>query len=430
VTGLARAGKTALLTSLAANLQAGPAALPALAERLEGRAWSVTPSPAGATSMPRFDVAFHVRALAADPPSWPARTDAVSLLALDVDVTRPGLASLLPPRRLRLEFLDYPGEWLVDLPMLGASFEAWSATAFSRLETVEAAGPFRAFVAGLPRQCGADEVIAAQGVALYRSALNGARDAGLALLQPGRLLMPAPGPEPPWVSFFPFTRSGTGLGTGSGGLHDLLARRYDAYLAAVRRELAEPGLGRLDRLVVLADLLGALAAGPAAFADAAAALGTVSRALRAAKAPVWLAWLAPLLPALGGIGRTAFVASKADHVADRQRGNLARLMGAVCKAGGEDAAFAVAAIRCTEDVVWPLDGHPVSAVRGRVTGEGKMGRSYPGEVPDSPPDAAFWAHPFLRLPSFEPARIEPGPRPPIPQIGLDRLLVWLIGDLL
>ena len=41
--------------------------------------------------------------------------------------------------------------------------------------------------------------------------------------------------------------------------------------------------------------------------------------------PAWLAALAPKL--FGGIGRVAFAASKADHVAERQRGNLAALAG-------------------------------------------------------------------------------------------------------
>ena len=43
---------------------------------------------------------------------------AVSLLALDVDVPREGLLAPLGPQRRRLEFLDYPGEWLLDLPLL------------------------------------------------------------------------------------------------------------------------------------------------------------------------------------------------------------------------------------------------------------------------------------------------------------------------
>jgi uncharacterized protein len=44
------------------------------------------------------------------------------MLALDVDVPREGLLAPLGPQRRCLEFLDYPGEWLLDLPLLGQSF--------------------------------------------------------------------------------------------------------------------------------------------------------------------------------------------------------------------------------------------------------------------------------------------------------------------
>src|SRR3954454_24610830 len=79
ITGLARAGKTALLTSLAANLlalSAGRPALPAISDRLRGRRLAVSVAPAAASDIPRFEVGSHTAALAADPPRWPARTSA------------------------------------------------------------------------------------------------------------------------------------------------------------------------------------------------------------------------------------------------------------------------------------------------------------------------------------------------------------------
>src|SRR5690242_9923651 len=85
ITGLARAGKTALLTSIATNLlalSAGRLALPVLSQLLRGRRLSVAIAPAEAAELPRFDVERHTAALAADPPRWPERTTAVSLLAL------------------------------------------------------------------------------------------------------------------------------------------------------------------------------------------------------------------------------------------------------------------------------------------------------------------------------------------------------------
>ncbi len=424
VTGLARSGKTALLTSLAANLLAAGAGLPtlpALSTQLAGRSLRVALAPALASGVPRFDHAAHLAALAADPPHWPERTDSVSVLALDIDISGRGLRALLPPRQLRLELLDYPGEWLLDLPLLSQTFAAWSAATWRRMETQAPAAEFMRFVRALPANAPADEALARAGHALYRTALRRLRDeAGLSLLQPGRLLMPAPGPEPPWVELFPMA--------GEGPLARLLGERYDAYRAEVRRALQEPGFGSLDRLLVLADLLTALHQGQAAFDDASAALSAVAQALRARRG--W-AWLASLWPALGGLQRVAFAASKADHVAERQRGNLAALVGNLALVDGPATrAFAIASVRCTEDVVWALDGRPVSAVRGRVAGEARAGRSYPGEVPDTPPDAAFWMHPFLALPDFEPLRVPLDGRAGIPHVHLDRLLAFLLEDLL
>ncbi len=409
VTGLSRAGKTAFLTSVAANLLARPLPRFALA-------------PLGATDIPRFDQARHLASLAADPPAWPERTNAVSLLALTATIGR----GLLPQRTLRLEFLDYPGEWLIDLPLLTRDFAAWSAGMLLRLEGVGEAAAFLAFVQGLPARAAADESLAKAGARLYREALGRMREAGLAYLQPGRHLMPAPGPEPPWMEFFP--------ATGDGAMQALLARRYEAYVEAVRRDMASPLFANVDRLVVLADVLSALHAGQAAFADTRDALAAAAGSLR---------WAFSWMEAIGSLAslrlpprvitRVAFAATKADHVADRQRGNLAALMRTLAAVPGgqvKTSHFAIASVRCTEDFVWTLEGRPVSAVRGRVLGQSVLTRSYPGEVPDRPPDGEFWEHPFLALPEFEPMRLPDGGRSGVPNIGLDGLLGFLLEDVL
>jgi predicted YcjX-like family ATPase len=412
VTGLSRAGKTAFLTSAAANLLARPQPRFALA-------------PLDAGDVPRFDHAAHLAALAADPPGWPARTNTVSMLALTATKEQ----ILLPAKRIRLEFLDYPGEWLLDLPLLTVNFRDWSRATLRRLEAPEIAPitrPFLSFAAGLPAKAAADEALAQSGARLYRDMLQQLREAGMAYLQPGRHLMPAPGMEPPWMAFFPHA--------GDGPLAGLLGRRYDAYVDAVRRDLASPLFANVDRIVVLADVLTALHAGPAAFADTSAALAAAAGALRwrFSFADAFTALLGLRLPARI-IDRVAFVATKADHVADRQRGNLAALMKTLAQIPGDGITsrhFAAASVRCTEDFVWTLEGRPVSAVRGRVLGQSVMTRSYPGEVPDRPPDAEFWQHPFLALPEFEPMRLPDGGAGGVPNIGMDALLDFLIGDVL
>ena len=433
VTGLARSGKTALLTSIAGNLLAlgkGAHLLPGLRARLGGRSLTVGYAPAGAGPLPRFPAAANLAALAADPPRWPDRTDGVSMLALDVRIERHLLGMAMPPRHLRLEMLDYPGEWLLDLPLLGQNFGDWSAAVLRRLEGRAEAAAFLAFVHALPADAPADEALAAAGHQLYRSALLALRDAGLSFLQPGRFLMPPPGAQPPWFCFFP--------ALGKGALRGLLAARFDALCDSVRRELAEPSFGRADRVVVLADLLGSLHGGPTAFADARAALREAAGAIN--RPAGWLAWLDRLLPGAvadwalpwrSGPRRLVWAATKADHVGRQQRGNLARLLASLAPAGSVPCLhMALASVRCTEDVTHDLAGRPVSAVRGRLMGDERAAISYPGEVPDTPPDEIFWQHRFLALPELAPARLPDGGRGGVPQIGLDEMLCFLLDDLL
>jgi predicted YcjX-like family ATPase len=422
VTGLRRSGKTSLLTSLAINLLAmgrGTLALPALSERLAGRRMLVALAPSGAQSIPRFDPVSKSAALATELPTWPKPTDAVSLLALDIDIEQGGMFSSLPPQMLRLEFIDYPGEWLLDLPLLTVGFAQWAAAMLRRLEPFAEARDFLSFVHGLPAGIAADDALVASGHRLYVACLRALQASGLSLLQPGRFLMPAPGASAPWAEFFPMT--------GSGRLAGLMQDRFEAYVSAVKAELASPGFAKVDRLIVIADLLTALHAGRAAFEDAASSLALVASALSQRKPlPLLPTWLQPW-----GIGRIAFVASKSDHVAARQRANLAGLMARLIDTPSHAAwrAFAVASIACTEDFVWTLDGRPVSAVRGHVAGQGLV-RSYPGEVPDRTPDASDWAYPFLSLPNFTPKRLDPGGRGAIPQKELDSMLVFLLEDML
>ncbi len=433
VTGLARAGKTAFLTSVAANLLAlgaGRPVLPGLGKQM-GRVQSIQIAPAGADRLPRFDYRRHLAALTADPPVWPERTSAAALLAFDVVLGRERFGLTLPSRRIRIEMLDYPGEWLLDLPLLQTPFADWSAGVLARLQTPAYAGiakDFLAFSLSLPSAAPVHEELALAGHKLYVRTLQRLRDESrLALLQPGRFLMPAPGAAPGWMPFFPLA--------GQGGLTALLSERYDRYVDAVREDLADPMFGNLDRIVVLADLLTALHAGPVAFADASGALAAAAGALRWRRS--WLDSVMALarfsLPPRV-INRLAFAATKADHVAEGQRGNLTGLLRDAARGTGEGdvttSYFAIAAVRCTEDFVWTLEGRPVSAVRGRRIGDERLGRSYPGEVPDRMPGPTFWDHPFLELPEFEPRRPPDGGRGGVPELGLDPLLGFLLEDVL
>jgi predicted YcjX-like family ATPase len=95
VTGLSRAGKTVFITSLVENLLAlagGRGTLPRLRARLEeggaSRLVAVRLLPSGSLALPRFDHAGHVAALAGREASWPARTEDLAALSLEIVLER------------------------------------------------------------------------------------------------------------------------------------------------------------------------------------------------------------------------------------------------------------------------------------------------------------------------------------------------------
>ncbi len=435
VTGLSRAGKTVFLTSLVANLLAagqGARTLPALEAACGGRLLGARLVPSGVEATPRFDAAGHLAALAADPPHWPGRTEDLSTLEMTLTVAPASWLGqarglLAGDRRVTLELLDYPGEWLLDLPMLEQSYRDWSAETLARLrrgQRAAAAAEFLRFVDALPAQAGAEEALARQGFTLYRDALLRLRDGmGFRFLQPGRAMNPGPRGEAPLLWFFP-------LPDGHGGaLAQLMARRHAAYLADQRANFFDPFFRRFHRQAVLVDALGALHAGQEVFDDTAEALAAIAGALR--RGGGWIDLLTGQ-----GVRRVAFAATKADHVPARARDALLGLLGDLVGQGGiplggaASSVHAIAAMRCTEDTVALLEGRPVGAVRGVLMRDGRLTPVYPGEVPSRRPGAEFWDAPFFEMPAFQPPRLVGDGGAGIPHLGMDALLATLIGDLL
>ena len=121
VTGLSRAGKTVFITALVHGLLRG-GRFPVFEALASGRIASARLEPQPNDTVARFDYENHLRALT-DERRWPASTVDISELRLVIDYQRRNGAA----RSLTLDIADYPGEWLLDLPLLDKSYEQWSA---------------------------------------------------------------------------------------------------------------------------------------------------------------------------------------------------------------------------------------------------------------------------------------------------------------
>jgi uncharacterized protein len=439
VTGLSRSGKTAFITSLAHNLlnAAGrPARLPFLPAAAERRILAAQLLPLGSDKVAPFPLCATVAALAAEPPHWPASTRDLRRVRLMLQFVPTGRFRRGGTAELCLEILDYPGEWLLDLPLLRQSYSDWSRATLAlarRDPRSRLARDWLDFLARHPADRASDATTAREAHNLYHAFLVVCREQEqLTFLQPGRFLTPGEIPDPSLLWFCPIPLA-VAARPRPGSLAALMESRFDAYKRAIVEPFFAELARRVERQIVLVDVLRALNAGEEAFGDQRLALDTILAVFRFGRRN--------LLRRLFGarIDRVLFAATKADHVPALQRDHLEALMANLVKAPtlraeaahARVAACALASIRCTEDGTEVIDGRKVDVVVGLPEGGQRRIRFFPGIVPMTPPPVGFWGDRFTEFPVFQPPRIAgKADGNGIPHINLDKALEFLLGDAL
>jgi predicted YcjX-like family ATPase len=443
VTGLSRAGKTVFITALVHNLLTG-GRLPGFGPLAEGRLISAQLAESPDAGIPRFAYEQHLGALTGTPPVWPESTRRISELRLTLKYrSQNWFSAWSGPSTLNLDIVDYPGEWLLDLPLLSLSFAEWSAQALERARRKGAppeAADFLAAAETADASAAAGEPSAEALAQAFVSYLRASRaDAhALSALPPGRFLMPGDLEGTPALTFAPLPApSGTPR---HGSLYAMLERRYEAYKAIVVRPFFRDHFARLDRQIVLVDALRALNAGPAAVSDLESALTDILACFRQGDGN-------PVSRLVSRrIDRILFAATKADHIHrtshDRLEAILNRLVARAGRrarfAGATTASVALAAVRATrEGRVHDLDviiGTPEAGeVLDGTTYDGRTEIAlFPGDLPAAP-DAVFGDGTpvelkFLRF--LPPGRLERNAEGELvlPHIRFDRALDFLLGD--
>jgi len=440
VTGLSGSGKTAFITSLVHNLLSAvgqPARVPFFRATAERRMLAIRLDAPEADTIAPFPVRDAIAALAADPPRWPASTTDLRRADLTLRFTPGGFLGRAAGgiAELHLEIIDYPGEWLLDLPLLGQSYREWSRVTLERARhgaRAPLAQDWLDFLARHPADGAGDPDAAGQAHDLYRAFLAACRTREqLSLLQPGRFLNPGQIADPSLLWFCPMPLA-IGAQAREGSMAGLMEARFDIYKQVVVQPFFTQLARGVDRQIVLVDVLRALNAGQAAFADQRLAFETILAAFRFGRRS--------LLRLLFGarIDRVLFAATKADHVPALQRDHLEALMANLVAvptlraeaAHARVAATALASIRCTEDGTDVIDGRKVDVVIGLPEGSERRVRFFPGIVPVTPPPEGFWGERFTEFPVFQPPRIAPADGNGVPHINLDKALDFLLRDAL
>lgn len=470
VTGLSRSGKTVFITSLvhhltraaaraaAANGAGRKTLLPVFRVAAENRLRSAHLDPQPDDAVPRFAYEEHLNALTGSDRHWPQSTRRISELRVTLEYERKsgGLVSSFRsgPARLDIDIVDYPGEWLLDLPLLGKSYAQWSREtldAASAAARASIAADWRGATAMAKPLARASEDTARQLARLFTEYLRVAKTDRFALstLPPGRFLMPGDLEGSPALTFAPLpVEEGADLPHGS--LAAMMERRYEAYKTHVVRPFFRDHFARLDRQIVLVDALAALNSGPAAVRDLETALTDVLTAFRTGRSNIFATIFRPK------IDRILFAATKADHLHhtshDRLEGILRHLTSrAIERAEGVGATIdviALAAVRATREAMVKHDGESLAAIVGTpIAGERigddifdgvAEGAIFPGELPSDP--RRVFRGDALALPEedadfrflkFRPpiAALGRDKEPlPLPHIRLDRAMEFLFGD--
>lgn len=436
VTGLSRAGKTVFITGLVANLL-DRGRMPQLKAAAEGRIEAAYLQPQPDDTVPRFDIEGHMAALTGDAPHWPESTRAVSELRLSFRVKPTGLlAGLTGAQTVHLDIVDYPGEWLLDLALLDKSYTDWSEDALSRLARRPQGAEYLAIARAEDGALRLDEPRAQALAAAYTAYLQAARAAGWSDCTPGRFLLPGELAGSPVLTFAPLPVPAS---HGRQSLWHEMERRYEAYKARVVKPFFRNHFSRVDRQVVLVDVLGAIHAGPQALEDLRRTMADILSAFR----PGRNGFLAEIL--LGKrVEKVLFAATKADHLHHSQHARLTAITEALVReardraafSGAEVQALSLAGLRATVEDRVERDGEGLDVVRGRLLSTGRLAAMYPGELPSDPArllsparqGADRWLDADFALMNFAPARMNLSPGEGPPHIRLDRAAEFLIGD--
>jgi uncharacterized protein len=447
VTGLSRSGKTIFITALVHALLTG-GRLPGFSPLSEGRFIGARLAEYPDAAIPRFAYEQHLEALTGRTPVWPESTRRISQLRLVLKFqSQRWLSGMFGPTTLNLDIVDYPGEWLLDLPLLSLSFAEWSAQALERARRPHSrreAERFLQVLGGIDPLRDATDTDAELLAGAFTEYLKASREDGRALssLPPGRFLMPGDLEGSPALTFAPLP-PGTGAVPGR-SLYAMLERRYEKYKDIVVRPFFRDHFARLDRQIVLVDTLRALNAGPAAVADLEAALTDILTCFRQGDTNAFLNLISRR------IDKILFAASKADHIHssshDRLEATMMRLVAKAAKrarfAGAETRSLALAAVRATREGQIEEGGERLDVIIGTpIAGETLEGMTYdgrteialfPGDLPPDPEALLEEEKPvalkFMRFTPPQKLERDAGGNPVLPHIRLDRALDYLIGD--
>ncbi|WP_241607549.1 YcjX family protein [Rosenbergiella australiborealis] len=438
VTGLSRSGKTAFITSLVNQLLSvnHGARLPLFTPVREGRVLGVKRILQRDLATPSFTYDHGIAQLYGDPANWPTPTQGVSKIELVIRYrTQHSLLRYIKQTSsLHIEIIDYPGEWLLDLPMLAQDYVEWSEQMRGLLvgRRAEWAASWQSACADLDPNGTANELLLTELAQRWTDFLHRCKAEGYHFIQPGRFVLPGEMAGAPALQFFPWpfeeipAQQDQRLEKTS--TYSVLKQRYDFYCQHIIKKFYKDYFIKFDRQIVLVDCLQPLNSGPDAFNDMRLALTQLMQSFHYGQRSLLRRLFSPV------IDKLLFAATKADHVTSDQHTNMVALLRQITQAAWQHAAFegvnieclALSAIQATRPGKIEHHQQITPALQGRRLPDYQPVLLYPGEVPAQLPTASFWQQQGFQFENFTPLAMEADK--PLPHLRMDNALEFLLGD--
>lgn len=433
VTGLSGAGKTAFITSLINQIlnQKHNKKLPFWLAHAENRITAAQIIPYQALHIPEFAYQKAINAIVEDQ-TWPESTRHISQVRLSVKykVKNRLLRKVQSESYLNIDIIDYPGEWLLDLPLLNMTFTDWSRSVLDWCRQ----SPKKELAANFLNRLNDFETDNSQQPEIVKKLSQSFREFLLAckdhpdiyFLQPGRFILPGNLEGAPVLDFFPCEKNeeASYLDTN----YQLLESRFDYYKEQVVKPFFKEYFAKVDRQVLLVDASKVLNAGYDAYKDLQLTLANLLGSFKYGLSNWFERMFSPK------INRLLIVASKSDHVPPTQHPQLNTflenmLRNCEIQVGyhGVDVEHLVAsALETTDTVSTKSNGEVLQCVRGFELATGKQVVNYPGQIPVQAMTQKQWQDSSFDFVDF--AVPELAPNEALPHHNMDKVIQHLLGD--
>ena len=430
VTGFSGSGKSTFITSLIHQLKySNEAMLGGFSPARDNKIIEMNLLPI--LGLKLFDYEAGIDALSNDPPKWPEPTSSLSGCIIEIVYKRDSLVNSVIGERttLRVEIRDYPGEWLLDIPLLGLDYQSWCVDITETFYLAERKHLMGSLFDDLKSISPFDVLTETQINDLsrrYKSFLVACKEEGMTLLQPGHVLLP--GESDSFEPFFPLMNmhkySDKELKKAdNSSIYKVLLGRYKDYLKTVVDPFFRDYFKSVDRQVVLIDSLKALSNREANFEDMMVSFSRIIDCYSYGENGFLRRLISP------NIERILFLSSKPDRVLSNQHEKLRRftdsIITRICKQSIRNTidiqTEIVCAVRCTKDMESHLVGSSL---------DGAVAEIRHPEIPEIIPTKDEWSslgkwkltelQPSLNTGLKDGARLE--------CIRMDMALKNLIGD--